>query len=80
MVGSKHGPKHRGEDGYYDQHGHWWPTTVMLDDAERVMPETVPNDYIRHHRVGCGCEPCGRYPNQRQLRDMKVRASARRRE
>lgn len=80
MVGSKYGPKKMGLPGYYDEHRHWQPPGPdLLDDADRVMPETVPNEYLYSHRVGCQCEPCKRYPYPEALADKKVRWSARRR-
>lgn len=79
MAGSKNGPKHRGEDGYYDEHNHWWPFTPMLPSHQRQMPETVPNEYLVRHAVDCRCSPCQRYPNLRALRESKIRYAARRR-
>lgn len=79
MVGSAHGPKHRGEQGSYDGH-HWHRDAVLIPDAERTLPETVPLDYLAGHPLSCGCAPCNRYPDRLQLeRKKRVRSGLRRR-
>jgi hypothetical protein len=80
MAGSRHGPKHQGADGFYDEHRHWRTFPELLPDDERVMPQTVPNEYIVTHRLGCECTPCTTYPNPRALRASKIRYAARHRE
>ena len=77
MVGSLNGPKHLGLDGYYDENRHWRPNTPLLPDEERVFPDTVPNEVLATHRLGCECRPCARYPSRRVLRELKLRYAAR---
>lgn len=73
MVGSKVGPLHRGADGAYDQHRNWRPALQLLPDDQRAMPDTVPHEWVFSHRLNCECLPCQRHPNQRMLRDGKLR-------
>jgi hypothetical protein len=81
MVYSKNGPINSGRRGAYDQFGHWHDEPTLLPEDERVLPETVPHEYLGAHTIKCRCAPCARFPDQVLLRQMKakVRAAERRR-
>ena len=77
MVGSMVGPKHMNRAGYYDHAHHWHDATSLTAEGDRVLPETVPHEWLATHRVGCECAPCMRYP-EKILRDLKAVARRRR--
>ena len=60
MVYNKNGPKHQGRKGRYVG-THWHDDIVVIPDADRVMPPTVPHSIIVTHRLGCQCVPCQEY-------------------
>ena len=39
---------------------HWFLPLELLDDAERVWPETVPDEATLEHRARCTCRVCRR--------------------
>jgi len=71
MVFTRQGPKHTGRKGSYVGH-HWFDDIEVIDDDERVMPDTVPHEFVATHRHGCMCPPCQAYPAQ-LLWDLKWR-------
>ena len=77
MVYRKGGPKDSGRKGQYVGH-HWYDDIVVIDDAERVMPDTIPHEYVAAHPLLCSCEACERYRevDPGLLRRLRRRARA----
>lgn len=53
------GPRYRGEAGAYVG-SRWYPAIAVLDDADRVLPETRPDEEAFDHPYGCRCQVCRR--------------------
>jgi len=41
-------------------HGRWFLPLELVDEADRVMPETRPDDQTLEHSAGCRCAVCSR--------------------
>lgn len=65
------GPVRRGEQGAWFN-SRWYPELDVLDDDEREMPETVPDEEAYDHRFGCMCRACRR-PEARHYKRARVR-------
>ena len=76
-AGSKNGPKHRGEDGFWYR-GHWFTMhTPFIPFEDRSLPLTVADEDYDWHRRGCNCRPCrtpeGQAQKERKLQQLRER-------
>ena len=57
--GSKHGPKHRGEPGFWYK-GRWFVphSPFTADELRHEIPYTIPDDAWLHHLSTCECSIC----------------------
>lgn len=80
MAYNKNGPVHQGRKGRYVG-THWYDDIVVQPDDQRVMPDTIPHDYVAAHQPGCACEACESYPDELRatLKQRWIRSAARRR-
>ena len=76
MPGSKTGPRHQGRKGSWWS-GQWFDELEFLPDEERVFPETVPDEIMYSHPVGCHCKLCRR-PEAARLKAREIRLARRR--
>lgn len=57
-------------------HGKWFLPLELLDDEQRVMPETRPDEQTLEHKPWCRCQVCRR-PQAKDLWTRARRAAGR---
>ena len=57
--------------------GDWYLPLELVDEADRVMPDTRPDDQTLLHRADCKCDVCRRPGATRQWR-LRARREHRR--